>query len=45
VIAPARLPAHEVLQHLEDRGIDLELAVLDLLVDLLVQHVACAATR
>ena len=38
-----RLPAHEILQGLEDRGIDLELAVLDLLVDLLVQHVAEAA--
>ena len=40
---PLRLPAHEILQGLEDRGIDLELAVLDLLVDLLVEHVAEAA--
>ncbi len=37
------LPAHEVVQGLEDRGIRDELVVLDLLIDLLVQHVAEAA--
>ena len=34
-----RLPAHEVLQGLEDRGVNLELVVLELLLDLFVEHV------
>ena len=38
-----RLPAHEVVQGLEDSRVDLELAVLELLVDFLVEHVGEAA--
>jgi hypothetical protein len=34
-----RLPAHEILQRLEDRGVNLELVVLELLIDLFVEHV------
>src|SRR3989442_6470513 len=34
-----RLPTHEVLQRLEDRGVNLELVVLELLFDLFVEHV------
>jgi hypothetical protein len=39
-----RLPAHEVVQGLEDRRVDRELAVLELLVDFFVEHVGEAAS-